>query len=126
MYLARQLRDNELPRLPFLAWLAVIVIMRPILAERTLTIPDGVTVEVKSRRVTVTGPRGKLWKDLSHICCDIYLIEDDGDKKVKVDCHFRKRKELSALRTVVSHISNMITGVTIGYRCDDLCFTAFA
>jgi ribosomal protein L6P/L9E len=98
--------------------------MRPILSDRVLKIPEGVTVEVKSRRVTVTGPRGKLQKDLSHICCDIYLIEDEGTRKVKVDCHFRKRKELSSLRTVVSHISNMITGVTAGYRCVISCLTA--
>jgi large subunit ribosomal protein L9e len=90
--------------------------MKPILADRTLSIPEGVTVEVKSRRITVTGPRGKLYKDLSHICADIYLFEEDGVKKMKVDCHFRKRKELSALRTVVSHVDNMITGVTQGFR----------
>lgn len=91
--------------------------MKPILADRTLTIPEGVTVEVKARRIVVKGPRGTLRKDLSHICADIYLIEEEGEKKMKVDCHFRKRKELSALRTVISHVSNMITGVTEGFRC---------
>lgn len=91
--------------------------MRPILADRTLDIPEGVTVEVKSRRITVKGPRGTLFKDLSHICADMYLTEIDGEQKLKVDCHFRKRKELSSLRTVISHVSNMITGVTEGFRC---------
>ena len=91
--------------------------MKPILADRTLSIPEDVTVEVKARRITVKGPRGTLKKDLSHICADIYLFEEEGEKKMKVDCHFRKRKELSALRTVVSHVDNMITGVTRGYRC---------
>lgn len=91
--------------------------MKPILAERSLPIPEGVTVEIKARRIVVKGPRGTLSKDLSHICADIYLIEEDGVKSMKVDCHFRKRKELSALRTVVSHVSNMIIGVTQGFRC---------
>ena len=91
--------------------------MKPIIADRTLSIPEGVTVEVKSRRIYVKGPRGELRKDLSHICADIYLFEEEGEKKMKVDCHFRKRKELSALRTVISHVSNMIIGVTIGFRC---------
>jgi large subunit ribosomal protein L9e len=98
--------------------------MKPILAERSLSIPEGVTVDVKSRRIIVKGPRGTLQKDLSHICADIYLIEEEGEKKLKVDCHFRKRKELSALRTVISHVSNMIVGVTQGFRC--FCYlTAF-
>lgn len=74
---------------------------------------------MKSRRFTVTGPRGKLSKDLSHIAADMYLIDDaeTGTKKLRVEIHFSSRKGLSSLRTVISHVSNMITGVTLGYKC---------
>lgn len=93
--------------------------MKPILSFKELTIPEGVEVTVKSRRFTVTGPRGKLTKDLSHIAADMYLVEDAeaGTKKLKVEIHFSSRKGLSSLRTVISHIQNMITGVTLGYKC---------
>merc|ERR1712059_51004 len=35
---------------------------------------------------------------------------------ITVEKHFGKRKELAAVRTVCSHIKNMITGVTKGYK----------
>jgi hypothetical protein len=93
--------------------------MRPILSSKELAIPEVVEVTVKSRRITVKGPRGTLAKDLSHVAADLYIIEDkdEGTKKLKVDIHFSTRKGLSCLRTVVSHVSNMIIGVTRGFRC---------
>jgi hypothetical protein len=96
-----------------------VVKMKPISSSKELEIPEGVDVVVKSRRFTVTGPRGKLTKDLSHIAADMYLVEDAeaGTKKLKVDIHFSSRKGLSSLRTVISHVSNMITGVTLGFKC---------
>lgn len=92
--------------------------MKPILATKELVIPEGVEVTLKSRRINVKGPRGQLFKDLSHIAADMFLIEEDGEKKLKVEIHFSSRKGLSSLRTVVSHVSNMIIGVTKGFRCE--------
>lgn len=40
---------------------------------------------------------------------------DDG-KKIRVDCWFGKKKQLASLRTITSHIDNMITGVTKGFQ----------
>merc|ERR1719382_1708489 len=58
--------------------------MKYIRQDKTIVIPQDVKVEIKSRRVTVTG---------------------NGFTK-----------QLAALRTVCSHIDNMITGVTKKYR----------
>jgi hypothetical protein len=44
----------------------------------------GVTVEVKARQVRVKGPRGVLSRDFKHLSVDMYLIEEDGQKKLKV------------------------------------------
>lgn len=44
------------------------------------------------------------------------MIEVEGVKKLKVDCHFGKRKALASIRTSTSHVQNMITGVTKGYE----------
>ena len=90
--------------------------MRPIISSSELVVPEGVTIELKARRVYVKGPRGELRKDLSHVRADMYVTEEEGVRKVKVDCHMTRKKNLSSLRTILSHISNMFTGVTKGFR----------
>lgn len=71
-----------------------------------------VTVEIKARKVTVTGPRGSLTRDFKHIDMDLKII---GGKYVRVDLWFANRKQLACVRTVVSHIDNMFVGVTRGF-----------
>ena len=46
----------------------------------------------------------------------MFLFEEEGEKKLRVDCHFGKRKALAAIRTCCSHVQNMITGVTKGFE----------
>ena len=67
---------------------------------------------VKNRRVIVKGPRGTLHRDFSHQFVD---IRKEGNK-VYVDLWFGLHKNISVVRTICSHIRNMITGVTHGYR----------
>ena len=86
--------------------------MRTIYSTRNISIPEGVTVDCSSRVVTVTGPRGVLSRDFKHMSCDIQAVEDG----LKVDVWFGTRKVMAALRTVCSHIENMMTGVTIGFK----------
>lgn len=64
----------------------------------------------------VKGPRGVLTKDFKHLGLDMFLAEEDGKKMLKVDCHFGKKKALSSIRTCISHVQNMITGVTKGFE----------
>ena len=91
--------------------------MKLLTATRTLAIPEGVTVEIKGRRVRVKGPRGVLVKDFKHLDADAYLGKDDaGATALKVDVWFGKRATLAAIRTLCSHVQNMITGVTKGFR----------
>ena len=91
--------------------------MKLLSATRTLSIPEGVTVEIKGRRVRVKGPRGELRKDFKHLDVDAYLGKDeDGKTCLKVDVWFGKRATLAAIRTLCSHVQNMITGVTLGFR----------
>merc|ERR1711913_98929 len=77
-----------------------------------VTIPEGVDVTVKARKVTVKGARGTLVKEFRHLAVDIYKPSKDT---IKVEKWFGKKKELAAVRTVCSHINNMINGVTKGY-----------
>ena len=90
----------------------------------TLLLPTAVEVEIKARKIKVTGPLGKLERDFKHIAMDCMIVtgadieeeEENHEKKyVKVDLWFATRKQLACVRTVCSHIENMITGVTRGF-----------
>ena len=86
--------------------------MKTICAEKIVKIPEGVKVEIKARVVTVTGPRGQLVKNLSHVPCELLLKKTT----VTVRVWHGKKKHLACIRTVSAHISNMIKGVTIGFE----------
>ena len=90
--------------------------MKLLISSRTVAIPDGVEVAGKGRAVRVKGPRGTLQRDFRHLAIDMYLVEEEGEKKLKVDCHFGKKKRLASIRTACSHVLNMITGVTKGFE----------
>lgn len=83
--------------------------MREIVTNQSVKIPKDVTVSVKARRITVTGPRGVLKRAFKHLSLDIYMV---NKRLIKVEKWFGKRKELASVRTVCSHIENMIKGVT--------------
>jgi len=83
--------------------------MKDIYKDEEFEIPDGVSLTVKSRLVTVKGPRGELSKSLRHIDMEIKKI---GDKKVRLIVWHGGRKHVACLRTVRSLILNMVNGVT--------------
>src|SRR5713101_4902287 len=80
--------------------------------SRTLPIPDGVTVRLDGRQVTVQGPLGSLQEDLSHLPVTITL---DG-KEVRVETQWPRKREIGMLGTALAHIRNMVKGVTQGYQ----------
>lgn len=45
--------------------------MKQIVTNQTVKIPEGLTVTVKSRLVTVKGPRGILKRSFKHLALDI-------------------------------------------------------
>ena len=87
--------------------------MKYIQTEQILEIPEGVTVNIKARTIKVTGPRGELTKDLKHIDVTFAKV---NEKAIKIIVHSGDRKHVATLRTVKSLISNLITGVTKGYK----------
>ena len=122
--------------------------MKTVLSSRTVEIPDGgkykseawirwfenpsliwilfrvVQIEVKARKVKVTGKLGSLERDFQHIPMECRVVKMDvsgeGEDEVlkdfvKVDLWFANRKQLACVRTVCSHIENMIVGVTRGF-----------
>lgn len=88
--------------------------MRDVLSTEELVIPDGVTATIKSRLVTVTGPRGTLKKNLRHVNMDIQLVPTTklGKTVVTLAVWQGGRKHVACLRTIRSLINNLIIGVT--------------
>jgi len=87
--------------------------MRTIHTTKTMKIPDGVQVQVVKRHVRVKGPRGVLKRDLSHIPLDLKMSKNG--KTLTAELWNGDRKAIACVRTVLSHINNMIVGVTKGY-----------
>jgi len=88
--------------------------MKTILNSKTVKIPDGVTIAIKTRQVTIKGPRGELKEDLSHLPIDLQLSEDG--KTVTVERWFTSGKQAASIRSACTHIDNMIIGVTKGFK----------
>ncbi|KAI4869345.1 60S ribosomal protein L9 [Hypoxylon rubiginosum] len=87
--------------------------MRYIHSLETLEIPEGVKVLIKSRNVTVEGPRGKLSKDLSHIAVNFSRPKKNV---IGIEIHHGSRKDVATLRTVRTLINNLVVGVTKGFK----------
>ena len=87
--------------------------MKVIESHDTVSFPAGVTFTLSKRLVTVKGPRGTLKRDFGHQAVEIERI---GKDKIRVRKWFGVKKEIAAIRTVCSHIENMIKGVTRGFR----------
>jgi large subunit ribosomal protein L9e len=86
--------------------------MKDIIQTEEFEIPDGVTVAIKSRLITVEGPRGKLEKNVRHVNMDIQLQKGGPKTKVTFAVWQGGRKHVAQLRTMRSLVENMVTGVT--------------
>jgi large subunit ribosomal protein L9e len=89
--------------------------MRQINAVKTLAVPAGVTITIKNRKVTVTGPRGTLSRDFQHVRVDLRVTKKGDGQQVVCELWFGNRLQLATIRTVLSHISNMMIGTTKGF-----------
>ncbi|KAJ8446391.1 hypothetical protein Cgig2_019284 [Carnegiea gigantea] len=91
--------------------------MKTVLSSDSMEIPEGITIKVNAKVIEVEGPRGKLTRNFKHLNLDFQLItEPDGKRRLKIDSWFGSRKATAAIRTAISHVENLITGVTKGYR----------
>src|SRR5512143_3074599 len=79
--------------------------------SRTISVPEGVTVNLEGHKVTVKGTKGTLQRDFSHMPV---LIGVEGNT-VRVWAEWPRKKEAALVGTIDSHIQNMITGVTKGF-----------
>ena len=75
-----------------------------------------VKVTVKARKVTVTGPRGTITKDLAHMQIDIRIMKMATKKQkglyIRIQMWNGKYKHACGVTTIKSLINNMIIGTT--------------
>merc|ERR1711957_906271 len=83
--------------------------MKTLQQEEILKVPKGIKIEVKAKKVKVTGKHGSLERDFKHLPIELYL--GNSGKEVRVRMYFAKSKQLSSLQSCCSHISNLFDGV---------------
>jgi large subunit ribosomal protein L6 len=82
------------------------------IGRKPISVPSGVDITISGQTVKVKGPKGEL----SHILAEPITAErgEDGQLYVNRPNDERKAKELHGLSRTL--ISNMVVGVTEGYR----------
>lgn len=102
--------------------------MRQIHSTQTVSYPEGgtpmilaqittahngfsaVTVTVNGRQVIVKGPRGSLKRDFGHVAIELH--HDKKARTITVGKWFGLRKQVACVRTIATHLANLVTGVT--------------
>lgn len=81
------------------------------LVERIVEIPEGVKVEIDNGKVKVSGPKGTLEENLSHLPCTLEL--DKG--QVRVRSSWPRKADIAMAGTAAARVRNMIKGVKSGF-----------
>ncbi len=83
--------------------------------KRVVEIPEGVNANVENFKVSISGAKGALEKDLFSPLFRDVKIEKAGNRIV-ITSESEKRKTKSIVGTIEAHIRNMIRGVSDGYK----------
>ena len=70
------------------------------------------TIKIDGRKFTVKGPRGELVREFDSVKFTATLR---GKRTLQIDMFSANRAEKACVRTVATHIENMIKGVTTGF-----------
>lgn len=80
--------------------------------KQLIKIPQGVTVSVDAGVIVVKGPKGELRREQNKVV----TVKVENDTVTLSVVHEEDKKEKSLWGTYASHIKNMITGVTEGFK----------
>ncbi len=82
------------------------------LIEEKIPVPEGINVTIKPGEIHVKGPRGKLFREYDERKISVKKINNE----VVLRVIFPGKRRKAYLYTIKSHINNMFTGVTKGFR----------
>ena len=91
--------------------------VKSLLKEERVEILPNVEATLNSKVITIKGPKGTLSRSFARVPVQI-SAEYDKNKKItaiNVRVWFAKSKPRSTIKTICSHIDNMMNGVTKGY-----------
>merc|ERR1712002_1353246 len=75
------------------------------------------TIITSQTVITIRGPRGKLTRSFRAMQLEMTATKNKkNETEIKITKWFGTRKQVAAVRTVCSHIQNMVKGVTKGYQ----------
>jgi large subunit ribosomal protein L6 len=81
------------------------------IGKKSVTVPDGVEVNISSRKISVKGPKGSLDFEFHP---DVEVIVEDKEVVVKARKKTKQARSLWGLTRML--VSNMIDGVTKGFE----------
>jgi large subunit ribosomal protein L6 len=81
------------------------------LEQKAVQVPEGVTVSLEGRTLSVKGKLGETTKDFKKVNVNLAV----QGKSVLITPFSEKKKDNVVVNTVLSIIDNMITGVTKGF-----------
>ena len=81
----------------------------------TITVPEGVKLDLVGRAVKVTGPRGAVERELWHPSVQLTKEQSEDGTVVLVRSDSPRKKIRAIAGTYASHLRNMITGVQQGF-----------
>ncbi|MCD4740392.1 50S ribosomal protein L6 [archaeon] len=80
--------------------------------EQEIEIPEGVTIQIETNKVTVVGPKGQITEEYKIGPIKI----EQADNKIKISASFPKKQQKAMIGTIKGKIENMINGVNHGYE----------
>jgi large subunit ribosomal protein L6 len=81
-------------------------------AKKSVDIPEGVEVKIDGRTVTVKGPKGEQTRTFP--ISRIQMIKEGN--AVTLFTEFPRKKENALLGTFLSHVQNMMIGISKGFQ----------
>lgn len=86
---------------------------KEVIVKDEVVVPEGVEVYIDGLKIRVKGPKGEVVRDFGSFK-NIKLLKEGN--KIVVLSYFANRKLKALTYTIGRHVSNMIDGVTKGFR----------
>ncbi|MEM2136408.1 MAG: 50S ribosomal protein L6 [Candidatus Methanomethylicia archaeon] len=83
------------------------------LARNEINVPDDVEVSIEDMKIKISGPKGILEREFSHIR-NIKIRMENG--RIIIESYFPSKRDKALVGTLTGHIKNMIKGVREGFK----------